>query len=173
MAKENHGMNKGRKAKVRFRMPTLFTFSAQFLENADSNMKSFVELVDNTNESIRILSGEVNENFYCNPDVKSALQRAAKNGRIIELAFGPNINKKSLNTIQKLKENRKNVTLYMLPKRPEVHYMIFDDKTVKLQHKHPEETTEHRSVVKRNVKRVADAFNDDFRMLVKSSLRKL
>jgi hypothetical protein len=155
-------------AKVMLKVPKFLTFGLSCNNNAESGKQDAIRLIKNAKKSIMVLSGELNEGFYCNSAVQEAIEVALHKNVRIQLAFGPVISDKCFAQLKGMVSDHPNLTLYQLPKRPVRHYMVIDQ-AVRLQRVHPPGTQEHRAIIKENSPFVVAAFEDAFTDLIKKA----
>jgi len=145
-----------------FPIPKVFSFGLEVNRNAESSKEACRHLFSQAKDSIVILSGELNEEFYGDSRICGTITSAAKGGVPVEVAYGPQPSNRILTALQNLAKKYDNVKLYPLPERPERHFMVVDGKTVRIQLEHLPGNKEHRAVIKRNSPELAVTFLNYF-----------
>jgi hypothetical protein len=145
----------------------IFSFGVRFNRVTKHGRLVIVKFTHKAQRSIHILSGELNQDFYSDGDMKDALLDAATRNLDIQIAFGPLVHKESIEEFKNLFGGYSNVKLYRLATRPERHYMIFDGDTIRLQHTHPPHSEEPRAIILEKTPSVANTFEYFFHELVK------
>jgi phosphatidylserine/phosphatidylglycerophosphate/cardiolipin synthase-like enzyme len=145
---------------------TLFTFGLKVNKDEKSSREACANLFSQAKNSIVILSGELNEEFYSDPQICRALTNAGKRGVSLEVGYGPQASSKILTALQSLGENYSNVKLHPLSERPQRHFMLMDGKTIRVQLDHMPGTEEHRAVIKHNSPELAAAFSNYFESVI-------
>ena len=146
----------------------LLTLGVRPIRDKKHNLDAAVELLQRAERQILIVSGELNEDFYCNERIQQALRKAAGSGVRIRMAFGPFKDNEALGRLERLVHDYPNVELYELKVRPSRHYQLIDN-SVRLQRGHPAGTAEHHTVVKENSPTVAAAYEDAFEKLIQKA----
>lgn len=144
----------------------LFSFGLDVNRSKESSKEACTKLFNQAKNSIVIVSGELNGEFYGDSRICKALTNAGKRGVSLEIAYGPQVSSKILTAVQKLEKQYSNVKLYPLSERPEPHFMLIDGKTIRVQLGHLPGAEEHRAVIKHDSPEVAATFSSFFDSLV-------
>jgi phosphatidylserine/phosphatidylglycerophosphate/cardiolipin synthase-like enzyme len=144
----------------------LFSFGVTFNRATRHGRSGIIRLANQARKSIHILSGELNKDFYSDGNMKEALVNAANRKVDVQIAFGPLVRKESIREFKSLFGHYDNVKLYQLNHRPERHYMIFDNETIRLQHVHPPNTEEPKAIIVEKSPLVAKTYDNVFEELV-------
>ncbi|MGB5925041.1 MAG: hypothetical protein WBH01_02980 [Dehalococcoidia bacterium] len=144
----------------------LFSFGLDVNKSEKSSIEGCLELFNQADSSIVIVSGELNDEFYGDLRICNALRDAAERGVTLKIACGPQVSSKMLERTRKLEKKYSNVKFYPLSERPEPHFMLIDGRTVRAQLGHVAGTQEHRAVVRHDSPEVAARFSDYFDYLV-------
>ncbi len=134
-----------------------------FNATAEDTKGKCSELFRGAEKSITIISGDLNDGFYGDERVISALKEAQGNGVTIEVVYGPtkSTNRKSgIFSIPKIK-------IYHAKSRPEHHMMIIDNgKHVRIEQSHGKGAKETPAVIFHDAEIIADKANRSFGSLV-------
>jgi len=133
-----------------FPLSRLLSFGLQLDKTREAAKKTCIELFEDADDSIVILSGELNGEFYGDQRVRDALVKAGERGVSLRIGFGPQPSTKVLTVLEELGKRQTNVDLYPLLRRPDRHFMVVDQKTVRVQLEHRPGSEEHRAVVRYN-----------------------
>jgi sugar-specific transcriptional regulator TrmB len=144
----------------------LFSFGLEVNKSKESSDEACIKLFNQAEHTIVILSGELNEEFYGDSQVCRDLTNAVKRGVRVKVGYGPQASNKIVKVLQKLRKKYGNVELYPLSERPEPHFMIIDEKTVRRQLGHARGTQEHRAVIKYNSPELALKYLNFFKSVV-------
>jgi sugar-specific transcriptional regulator TrmB len=144
----------------------LFSFGLEVNKNKESSNEACRKLFNQAEYMIVILSGELNEEFYGDSQVCRDLTTAVKRGVRVKVGYGPQASNKIVKVLQNLRKKYGNVELYPLSGRPEPHFMIIDEKTVRRQLGHMRGTQEHRAVIKYNSPELALKYLNFFKSVV-------
>ena len=151
-----------------FPLSRLLSFGLQLDKTREAAKKTCIKLLDDADDSIVILSGELNGEFYGDQRVRDALVNAGERGVSMRIAFGPQPSTEVLTVLEELAKRQTNVDLYPLPRRPSRHFMVVDRKTVRVQLEHPPGSEEHRAVVRHNSPELALTYLNCFDSSVKT-----
>jgi len=138
----------------------LFSFGLDVSKSQESSIEACLELFNQAENSIIIVSGELNDEFYGDKRTCNALRDAAERGVTLKIACGPQVSSKMLTATRKLEKKYSNVKFYPLSERPEPHFMVIDGKTIRAQLGHVAGTQEHRAVIRYDSPEVAARFWD-------------
>lgn len=144
----------------------LFNFGLEANRDKESSKKACIKLFNQAENSIVILSGELNDEFYGDLQLCQSIRNAANRGVSVEIGYGPQASNKILESLKGFGKKHGNVRLYPLTQRPERHFMVIDAKTVRIQPKHPPGTQEHRAVIKHNSPGLALEFLNFFKSVI-------
>ena len=95
--------------------------------------RSLIDLVDKAKSSIKIVSGELNREFYSCDGFLKALKQASERGVVVKFIIGPNPNEESLKMLIAFKGC---AHFYQLPQWPVFHFILVDNKHVRLEAPH-------------------------------------
>jgi len=107
--------------------------SHHFGEIDEASRRSMINLVRKAKSSIKIVSGELNFDFYSYDGLLDALKEAIEKGVVVKCIIGPNPNKESFKMLTRLKGC---AYFYQLPEWPDFHFTLIDDKHARLEAPH-------------------------------------
>ena len=144
----------------------LLSFGLEVNRSEKSSKGACVKLFNQAEDSIVIVSGELNGEFYGDSGICRALTDASKRGVSLEVAYGPQASNQILTALQDLRKKYSNVKLYPLSERPERHFMLIDGKTVRVQLGHLSGNKEHRAIIKHNSPEVAATYSRFYESII-------
>lgn len=94
------------------------------------------KLFEGAKESIRIVGGELHNEFYDNDKITESLKKALSDKVKVEIICGPKIDEKDAKLMD-LEKQRDGLTIDHLSYYPKRHFTIVDKKGVRLEKEHP------------------------------------
>jgi len=129
----------------------------------------FKELIDRAQSWIGIVAGNLSHEFYDDPEILEAFRQAHGRGVEIEIIHGPNVDEKSQAILRLAQEGI--VHLYRFPKRPKNHFVVVDEKHVKVEDFHLKDQLERQAYIKYNTIYLAKRLTVRFAHMKSESVR--
>jgi len=119
------------------------------------------ELLGRANSSIKILSGTLNSEFYGNEEILKALRESKAK---VEIIHGPNVEENIISGLENLSPNGR-IKLYKLDTEPLGHFMVIDEKHVRVESDHLATEKEKKAFIKYNSLFLAQRLDEEFMAL--------
>ncbi len=129
----------------------------------------FTKLVDRAQSRVCIVSGNLSHTFYNDAEVLETFRRAHGRGVEIEIIHGPNINENSQAILRLNQEGI--VRLYRFPERPKHHFVVVDEKHIRVEDFHLEGQAERQAYFKNNTMYLAKKLTMRFAYMKSQSVR--
>lgn len=128
---------------------TLLGISRHAGEIDEACRNGVINLLGKAKSGIKIVSGELNYQFYSKDGLLETLMQASERGVTIEIIAGPRPNEESLKRLSAL---RGYVNLYQLSQWPTFHFIMVDNEHVRLEMPHTPGQKEREEYILHNYK---------------------
>lgn len=108
------------------------------------------ELFDIASNEILIQAGDLDHEFYENEVIYNSLKRFLENGHKIRIICSPKERCKSRTIFDFLKNPNYDIKILHAQERPDLHFMVIDDKHYRIEKKHPTEVHSDANILYNN-----------------------
>ncbi len=147
------------------RVPTFLGYGFTSNGRPAAARAEFGKLVNQTKDSVLIVSGDLHVDFYGHENVAGPIKAAVDRGVTVKIAYGPSSKHLDSPELKYLKSEK--IECYRLNSPAKRHLMVFDGKHARIEQHHPPNPDRFSAIILHDAPEVAKAAEATFARLTK------